>query len=108
MLTSRSGAEKLAAALYSPACPFLEYNDVTIGKCAWATRVALVFSSLLDAEQNIFSACAVHAHEAECLKGMIAIHRAVPEKMITFDKEYRQHSHESELAKAANEIKGQQ
>ena len=48
MLLSRRAAERVAAALYTPACPYLPFNDVTISHCASTLGVAKVHSPLFD------------------------------------------------------------
>ena len=56
IVLSRRAADLLAEALYSPLCPFLGLNDVTIGHCATKLGIPMIHSPVFDPEGNVMVA----------------------------------------------------
>lgn len=90
MLITRSAVKKFADNLYvSPGCEFRLENDLTLGHCAWRTGVALVHSSLFDAEAWSISASSawnnpsMGEHCDSYVRGLISIHRVYSESGAT-------------------------
>ena len=83
MLLTRAAANLIAEAVYSPACPFFSYNDVTIGRCAWAVGVALAHSPLFDPEAAHIlegSTFRIFDHDGG-VRSALVIHRSTPARM---------------------------
>ena len=84
MLATRSAALLLARHLYTSLCPLLQFNDVTLGACAWKLGIAVVHSPLFDpegeqllAKESLF---VKYEHDG-ALRAMATVHRAEPKLM---------------------------
>ena len=78
MLLTREAARRLSEALYTPACPFEHFNDMTIGRCAWAIGIALVHSPLFVPEaETIFNSITAYGK----MRSEVSIHRVTPARM---------------------------
>lgn len=84
MLATRSAALLLAQHLYTPLCPLLQFNDVTLGACAWKLGIAVVHSPLFDPEGEQLlgkeSLFVKYEHDGS-LRSMVTVHRADPTRM---------------------------
>jgi uncharacterized membrane protein YgcG len=83
MLATRAAADVLAEALYSDACPYEPENDLTVGRCAWATGVGLVHVPAFAPEAHIAEpsgALAAQGHDGD-VRAAVTVHRATPDRM---------------------------
>ena len=88
MLLTRAAANLLAESLYTPTCPFLGFNDVTIGHCLWSLGIAPTHSALFHPEAD-------HLNEGlnfrkfnddGSIRSSLVIHRATPDRMVEFQR----------------------
>jgi hypothetical protein len=100
MLLTRAAANLLAESLYTPACPFLGFNDVTIGRCLWSLGIALTHSALFHPEAD-------HLNEGSSfrkfnddgsIRSSLVIHRATPGRMVEFQQVVDRYPEDTVLA----------
>jgi hypothetical protein len=80
ILLSRPAAARIAAALYTPACPFNRLNDLTIGLCCERLGIPLEHSAAFDPEGWAFESRLRGSLEAD-LMAPVTLHRAESRQM---------------------------
>jgi len=78
MLLSAAAAHALAAALYTPACPFDKLNDITLSHCAYTLGIAMVHHPALSPEWDPIVVDYVGERNLATILAMASVHRTDP------------------------------
>ena len=87
MLLTRAAARLYADNLYTPACPFDYSNDITLGRCAWSLKIALVHSLLFDpgnpdSEHLRETSTFRRFNDNGGIRSVVVVHRTSPDHML--------------------------